>query len=244
LGKASEKNRKSMKKEKILIALLTFNDSVSVSFLNWIDDLKLLNNDPNHPRLYDVLYVPGLRPVAYARNIAATNFIKNSDADKIWFIDDDLVPTDSSIKIFDSNADIVSGLYYLLFIENGTPIINSCIYTKKPGGFSHINPKDRMIGQDIIPIDSAGTGSLLIDRKVFSEMMLNSFEYTSADGDPAILDNGVLPFFRTMYKADASEERSEDIDFVWRAKQLGYKCECVLDARFFHKKKMLIDWFI
>lgn len=233
-----------MKKEKILIALLTFGDSVSVSFIEWINELKALNSDPEHPRLYDVMYVPGLRPVAYARNMAVSNFLNNSNADKLWFIDDDLVPTEGSLRIFDSNADIVSGLYYLLFIEDGRPSISSCIYSKRPGGFAHINPKERMIGQDIIPIDSAGTGSLLIDRKVFSDRMMNSPEYTSADGDPAILNNGVFPFFRTIYKADASEERSEDIDFVWRAKQLGYRCECVLDARFFHKKKMLIDWFI
>lgn len=229
-----------------MIALLTYGDSVNVSFLSWLDRLGALNSDPSHPRTYEVSYIPGRRPVAYARNVAMYRFLK-SGADKLWFIDDDLVPTESSLKIFESSADIVSGLYYLLFVEEGTkPSILSCIYYKKSGGFSNIDTKSRLIGQDIIPIDAAGTGSLLIDKKVIlDDRMMLPLEYEMADGGIArIAGKDSVPYFRTMYKADASEERSEDIDFVWRAKQLGYRCECVLDARFFHNKKVMIDWFI
>ena len=75
--------------------------------------------------------------------------------------------------------------------------------------------------------------------------MLLPLEYEMADGGTAVHDSmDSIPYFRTLYKADASEERSEDLDFVWRAKQLGYRCECVLDARFYHKKEVMIDWFI
>lgn len=234
-----------MNKEHILVALLTYSDSVNVSFLWWIDKLRSLNGDPNHPRTYEVMYVPGLRPVAYARNVAATNFINHPTANKLWFIDDDLVPTDESLKIFESNADIVSGLYYLLLMENGRPNFSSAIYKKNSIGFDMINPKNRLIGQSIIPIDASGTGCLLIDRKVFDEKMIYSKEYNNAEGNITTLADGdPIPYFKTKYKSNGSEERSEDIDFVWRAKQLGYRCECVLDARFLHKKEMLIDWFI
>lgn len=235
-----------MKKEHILIALLTYRDSVNVSFLWWVDALRSLNSDPNHPRTYEVMYVPGLRPVSFARNVAATNFL-NSKADKLWFIDDDLLPTDDSIKIFDSKADIVSGLYYLLLMVNAKPTFSSAIYRKINGGFDMINPKNRLIGQNIIPIDAAGTGTLLISRKVLEDpKMMNSNQYVMADSGNLITlaSDEANPHFRTQYKANGSEERSEDIDFVWRAKQLGYTCECVLDARFLHKKEMLIDWFI
>lgn len=235
-----------MKKEHILIALLTYSDSVNVSFLWWIDQLRSLNVDEKHPRTYEVMYVPGLRPIAYARNFAVSNFLKHPTADKLWFIDDDLVPTENSIKIFDSRADIVSGLYWLLLMTDGKPTLSTAVYTKVPGGFEQVNPKNRLIGQDIIPIDAAGTGTLLISKKVLQDpkMMLSS-EYLSAEGESVSLNqNEALPIFRTQYKANGSEERSEDIDFVWRAKQLGYSCECVLDARFFHKKEVLIDWLV
>ena len=66
-----------MKKEHILVALLTYGDSVNVSFLWWIDQLRSLNADEKHPRTYEVMYVPGLRPVSYARNVAATNFLNH-----------------------------------------------------------------------------------------------------------------------------------------------------------------------
>jgi hypothetical protein len=232
-------------KERIFIALLTYGDSVNVSFLSWIDSIRMLNSDPSHPRTYEVMYIPGRRPVAYARNVAATKFIK-SGADRLWFIDDDLVPTESSMKIFESDADIVSGLYYLLFVDDGKPSIKPSIYYKNIGGFSHIDIRQRMIGQDIIPIDAAGTGTLLIKRRLMlDETILNSSEYINASGENSILSkDDELPYFRTIYKADAKEELSEDLDFVWRAKQLGYRCECVLDARFYHKKDVLIDWFI
>lgn len=233
-------------KQRILIALLTYRDSVNVSFLSWIENIRRLNSDPNHPRYYEVMYVPGRRPVAYARNVAVARFIK-SGADKLWFIDDDLVPTESSLRIFDSEAEIVSGLYYLMFTEDGMrPNIESCIYYKKSDGFSHIDTRRRMIGQDIIPIDAAGTGTLLIDKKIFMDSrMMSPLEYRTADGKSAIHDTAdSATYFRTLYRPDASEERSEDLDFVWRAKKLGYRCECVLDARFLHKKEVLIDWFI
>lgn len=235
-----------MKKEHILISLLTYSDSVNVSFLWWIDNIRSLNSDPNHPRTYEIMYVPGLRPVSYARNVAVTNFLNHPTATKLWFIDDDLVPTESSLKIFDSNADIVSGLYYLLLMDNGTPRISSAAYTKIDGGFKQVNPKDRLIGQSIIPIDAAGTGTLLIDKKVFlDDKMKNSKIYVNSEGvEIKLSQEEPVSFFRTQYKPNGSEERSEDIDFVWRAKQLGYSCECVLDCRFFHKKEVLIDWFI
>ncbi len=233
-----------MKKEHILIALLTYSDSVNVSFLWWIDNVRSLNADPNHPRTYEVMYIPGLRPVAYARNQAVTNFLNHPTATKLWFIDDDLVPTETSLKIFDSNADIVSGLYYLLLMTNGIPSISTAIYTKSGPGFKHINPKERLIGQNIIPIDAAGTGTLLIDKKVFlDDRMMNSKKYINSEG-VEIESTEILPYFRTLYKSNGSEERSEDIDFVWRAKQLGFTCECVLDCRFYHKKEMLLDWFV
>lgn len=232
-------------KERIMIALLTYGDSVNVSFLSWIDSIRALNSDPSHPRTYEVMYVPGRRPVAYARNVAATAFM-NSGADRLWFIDDDLVPTSSSLRIFESDADIASGLYYLLFVDEGRPSIKPAIYYKNEGGFSHVDARQRMIGQDIIPIDAAGTGTLLIKRRVFEDAaMLNSDRYLNASGIESSLGAGdEAPYFKTIYKADAKEELSEDLDFVWRAKKLGHKCECVLDARFYHKKDVLIDWFI
>jgi hypothetical protein len=232
-------------KQRIFIALLTYRDSVNVSFLSWLDSIRTLNSDPTHPRTYEIAYIPGRRPVAYARNVAVAQFIK-SGADKLWFIDDDLVPTESSLRIFESDAAIASGLYYLMFVEGGRPSIESCVYYKRSGGFSHIDTKRRMIGQDIIPIDAAGTGTLLIDKKVFLDISMTlPSKYENASGDVVELQGSdALPYFRTMYKSDASEELSEDLDFVWRAKQLGYRCECVLDARFFHKKEVMIDWFI
>ena len=67
----------------------------------------------------------------------------------------------------------------------------------------------------------------------------------SAEGQLTTLsEDEALPIFRTLAKANGSEERSEDIDFVWRAKQLGYLVEGVLDARFLHKKEMLLDWSV
>jgi hypothetical protein len=234
-----------MKKEKILVCLLTYGDSVNVSFLWWSDQLRSFNSDEKHPRTYEIMYVPGLRPVSYARNVAVSNFL-NTTADKIWFIDDDLVPTENSIKIFDSKADIVSGLYWLLLMKDGKPTLSTAAYTKSKEGFEQVNPKNRLIGQDIIPIDAAGTGTLLISRKVLEDQkMMNSKIYTSAEGKTTELTNEEpLPIFRTLSKANGAEERSEDIDFVWRAKQLGYSCECVLDARFFHKKEIIIDWLV
>ena len=235
-----------MKKELILISLLTYSDSVNVSFLWWIDNIRKLNDDPNHPRTYEVMYVPGLRPVAYARNVAITNFLNHPTADKMWFIDDDLVPTESSLNIFNSNADIVSGLYYLLLMEGQNPTISTAIYHKDTLGFKQIDPKNYKGQSPIIPIDAAGTGTLLISRKVAedSRMMLSN-EYMSAEGQLTTLrEDEALPIFRTLAKANGSEERSEDIDFVWRAKQLGYSVEGVLDARFLHKKEMLLDWSV
>ena len=226
-------------KEKIEIALLTYSDSVNVSFLRWIDFLRSKNNDPQHPRQYHVVYHPGWRPVALARNAAVEHFLKG-DADRLLFIDDDIVPNDTSELIFENDQDIVSGIYYLLMMKDGNPMKQAAIYKKTNGGFESIDPSK--IDTRNIDIDAAGTGTLLIKRKVFTEKMQLETKYESADGELMQVD--MTPYFRTLYKPDGSESRSEDIDFVWRAKQLGFSCVADTKARFLHKKMMLLDWMI
>ncbi len=64
--------------------------------------------------------------------------------------------------------------------------------------------------------------------------------FSSSFYQECILSN---PYYKSLF-LEIREDVLEDLDFVWRAKQLGYRCECVLDARFFHKKEVMIDWFI
>lgn len=225
-----------MKKEKIEIALLTYSDQVSVNFLNWVSKLDQTKRE------YNVVYHPGWRPVAYARNQAVDHFLKG-DADRLLFIDDDIIPTENSNLIFENDQDIVSGIYYLLLIDQGTPSIQTAIYRKIYGGFESIDIRKHTA--DKITIDAAGTGSLLIKRRVFeNEKMINNRKYLDAEGNETQLENDVAPYFRTINRPNMAEERSEDIDFVWRAKQLGFSCIADKQARFYHKKQVILDWFI
>lgn len=229
-----------------MIAIPTVSNqinSVLVEFLCW-----LFAQSDRSRFIFDLTVIRQRFPHHYARNLCVRSFLM-SDSEKLWFIDDDILPTATMLRVLEHDADIVSGLYHVLKMAQ-----NETTYDPKPllfrvseqghvAGFFHSSPPNE--NELVQEIDAAGAGCLLIKRHVLEDKrMWLSSQYTALDGQvhDYLAENlpgnkkWAPPIFRHQWKPGGDELRSEDIDFVWRAKQLGYKAVGDFGARCGHLK--------
>jgi hypothetical protein len=94
-------------------------------------------------------------------------------------------------------------------------------------------------------IDAAGAACLLVRRRVLEDRrMWLPTAYATADGHARDLGDEMEdpewapPVFRCWRKPNGHIYRGEDIDFVWRARQLGYTARVHLGAVFGHVKRI------
>jgi hypothetical protein len=190
-------------------------------------------------------------PVEYARNLLVRDFLETS-ADRLWFIDADMIPRHDVFRIFDVDADLVCGRAHSYQDEYGVPggRTGIKIEARKKNAddalFTNILPTP---GQSIVQqVDACGGACLLIKRRVFEHpgMMLPT-AYQNGDGEPCDLNDEkgqqtwAPPFFRSLRKPNGELLRGEDIDFTYRATQLGFTLKVDIGAEIGHFKTIDID---
>lgn len=192
----------------------------------------------------------GVSPVEYARNRLVAGFLK-TPCDWIWFIDADMVPMDNAFRVFEiaEDYDIIGARGWIanLVGEKAFLKLNASVKNPHDHMFTNITWDDAK-GEVRDDVDTMGTGCLLVRRKVIEDRRLwLPGEYQDGDGNPCDLmaeegqDGWAPPIFRTLYKPNGAVVRSEDFDFVWRAKNLGYRLACHLGAGFGHIKTVNLD---
>jgi hypothetical protein len=67
------------------------------------------SSDPAFGYQFSITVAPEISPVHYARNLLVGIFLKETNADFLWFIDNDMMPDESSLEILNTDADIASG---------------------------------------------------------------------------------------------------------------------------------------
>ena len=206
-----------------------------------------LNQKPRQYR-FSLLVNTFMRPVEYARNLLVRDFLK-TDAQYLWFIDADMIPTSSTTAIFEVDADMVCGRAHAFQdYPGGKTGVKISAHTKEKGSdlFLNILPKDDdLIVQDV---EACGTASLLIKRHVLEDPRMHlPTAYVDGDGvakdinDEKDKESWAPAVFRTLYKPNGMLIRGEDIDFTYRATQLGYSLKIHLGAEIGHYKKMDVD---
>ena len=216
---------------------------MTISLHAFLMALYATHGDPQARFVFSHHILPGIAPVEFARNHLVQHFLERTRADYIWFIDDDVVPTATSAEMLKIDADIVSGRCWIWREDehSGTRFHVSSFQRDDhpPHRFRTVKPSDP---DDVIKdVDAAGAACLLIKRSVFEDprMRLDPV-YTTPEGETKSLDDepGPPAFFRTVQKPNGERYWGEDIDFVWRAKQLGYSAKVHLGASFGHIKEM------
>jgi glycosyltransferase involved in cell wall biosynthesis len=141
------------------------------------------------------------KPVAQARNLLVHQALKDKEVSHIFFIDDDILLQDVNDiqKLIEADKDII-----VAWCPIRAPFIKPAIF-----------PSDIKPWQGVVKLDEAGTGCMLIKRKVFEkiagEMPLDEVEY-----------------FR--WAGSTLNPLSEDIYFCRKAKVYGSEIYCHTDV--------------
>lgn len=161
------------------------------------------------------------------RNELAAQFLEHSDAQWLLMLDsDEQLSLDGFDKLIDSVHDadrpIVAGLYFMAW--GGDRAAMPAIFNAVPES-TKFRPVADYPTDQLIPVDSAGTGCLLIHRSVF--------EAIQADATPH--EGKYWCWFRDM--PVNGDWFSEDHYFCQRAKGLGFPIHAHTGVVLPHRKR-------
>lgn len=249
-------------KTRILIAVPSLLNRINSHLARFMGATLTSNNKADRQYHFDWYGVGEIRPHEYARNLICGYFLQGT-WDKLWMIDDDLIPCTGTTRLLDLDADIASALYYVSYdpFLGVVPLCFESIEDDGLRGAQTIDDQDPDLPR-IRDVAAMGTGALLIRRHVIEDQrMWLPRKYVSYFGDirdvceeqkrrlqcarernePRNFEFFIPPIFRTIYTPWGEVEMSEDIDFSHRAKQLGYSLKVHMDVVFGHLKTIDIN---
>lgn len=238
------------RKRDVFVAIPTLSGRTTVAITHFLNVLERLSLSADCPWRFSWQIVNGRRPVEYARNVLCGIFFNKANAEKLWFIDEDMLPTETSLQLLDVEGDIVAGRAWAFDASapEREPALRLCLFDYNKHGDAKFNPIIPQDGDSVLPIAAAGTATMLIDRKVLEDRRLwLSDEYESVDGkryrctDEAGTDDYAPPIFRSIYAPNGKILRGEDLDFCLRASMLGYQVRAHVGSQFGHLKEVNID---
>lgn len=236
-----------VKPAKILVAIPTLSGLIHAPLVGFLAQC-IRTSYLNGPWQFDFVIIPERWPHYYARNIAVREFLK-TDADKLWFIDDDMLPTPSSFAMLLHDADIVSGVYYCLKdAEDALSYrVQPVMFQRSDDGLA-FKPDYPRAGDMVHPIAGAGAGCMLIKRHVLEDRrMWLPTKYLAPNGeerdymDEQSEATWAPPIFRHLWRPGGNELRSEDLDFCARAADLGYTLVGDHESHFGHLKRVDVN---
>lgn len=223
---------------------------VTIQIVTLIDALRQASYDPESVFDFQFHIENAKTPVEYARNVIVGAFLR-SKCDKLWFIDEDMLPESSVARLVHHDADIVAARMYKFDHSNpetGVTVgLGLCAMTEKANGM--FTPLITIPGTRAVQdADAVGTACTLIARHVIEDKrMWSDNVYTTIDGKTVDgnVDSGEMDYapaiFRTPRSASGIQIIGEDLDFCKRARALGYSVMVDLNAVCGHFKTINID---
>lgn len=167
------------------------------------------------------------------RNELVVQFLDDTDADWLLILDSDETITPAVFDkliaaAHDTARPIVAGIYFAAW-ESGGPHPRPLPMVLRVNDRGSYDAVDDLPEDDVIPIDAAGTGCLLIHRGV-----LQTMRDASNAGPLAQHEAGKWCWFRDM--PVAGEWFGEDVYFCRRARDMGFPIVAATGARLGHHK--------
>lgn len=238
------------KRKKVMVAIPTMTNRITIQITGLLDALRLSSFDADS--IYGVQFslITGYSPVEFARNTMVGHFLR-SDCEKLWFIDEDMLPEASTVRLLHSDADIICARMYKFDHPNperGTNVgLGLCAMMESENKL--YRPLMPSIGEaSVQDCDAVGTGCTVIARRVLEDRRLWAPNVYSEVGKEPV-DGNVDPgtgdwapnVFRTHRAPNGKGIMGEDIDFSRRAKALGYTVKVDLNAVCGHFKSIDVD---
>lgn len=235
-----------MKPERIMIGIPSVG-KFSIDLHYFILEAMQRTLAPGARYAFAVQHVGNKRPIEYARNLLVGLFLK-SRCDRLWFWDHDTVPDVTAWDLLGYDGDLVAGRYFIWNSPgpNTEPaLMLSGYHRPDPERWSWNAVTDP---KEIMDVDGAATGCMLIRREVLEDRrMWLGTEYVNMSGEACDLATERAdpewgpPVFRTPRKPNGQEMTTEDLDFCWRAKQLGYSVKFAPGVAVGHVKEVNLD---
>lgn len=158
------------------------------------------------------------RPIASNRNLVTKRF-RAGDADFMMMIDEDVVPAQNPLDLLQMDLDIVV-CPTPMFAPGKTgdyPIHMNVELLEHPAGL-----REKYVVQapdPLMEIATGGTGCILIARRVLEHPDLH-------------------PAFMDVYDEDGIRTLTEDITFIRRAREAGFRAWAAMEYRCSHLKEV------
>ena len=173
----------------------------------------------NLPDGYKVGVYNQIRGLAYARNVIAEFFL-DSDCDRLWFLDADVIPPSDVMRLTDVDADIVGGTYHQMMASPNRAQKSLRLIAGDENGKPLALPDDGVVDAGFVAF-----GCTLIRREVLEDPRM-------------ILDDTCRPraFFQEIREANGRVTVTDDAEYCHRARSNGYTVKCHAGIRCGHDK--------
>lgn len=214
-------------KDKVCIAI-PHSGSISAELAVNLVDLMKWRAD----RIDSIVSVGNISLLTRTRNVIVKNFLDDTNAEWLLMIDSDeqlFVPVfDKLIATADAvERPFVAALVFAAFYEGADLRPVPVIYRNTPD--RGLQPWDDYEPDSVVDIDAAGTGCLLIHRRVFEKMREEALENQGTDW--CWFQDGAI----------AGRWFSEDLLFCRRVSALGFPMVAHTGAVIPHKKTFWLD---
>jgi len=210
-----------VEKTKVMIGMLTGGFMIHASQVILAHQLPIWSASPNCPYSFTLWIEAGTSPQEFARNKIIKEFL-DSECDILMMVDDDMILTGKAIELLETPGDwhIVGPLQYMFQPANPErgrmkPEAYPCAFNRDksaPIG-SQTLPCWPVMGEGTVSeVAAVGSGVMAIKREVLLDRRL----MVKKNMDPPA-------FFKNRYDRNGKRLRGLDIDFCWRAGDLGYK---------------------
>lgn len=232
-------------KELIYVAVPAVEDKIHAGISVFLSILDRVSMHPDSPWAFAHEVFPGLRGIDYCRNRIVGKFLR-STASRLWMIDDDMIPSNEMLDLLKVDGDIVVPRMFAFKRAGNEPSLQCCAFKHNLNGdnkFNAIVPTQPVA----VEVDSAGTGCILIRRRVLEDKRMwheSAYEWggvTCHLDDERLSENWAPPVFKFHYKPNGEILRGEDLDFCLRARDAGYKIMGHMGVACGHAKLVNLD---
>ena len=202
-------------KRSVYIAVPTLDGKFGSALTQFLCVADRLTRDPASSWSFTKGFYRGYRPVAYMRNAICRDFLE-SGCERLWFLDSDIIPPPDAFALLDVEDDIVAGAVpgYKPAADGNGLVVNLLAYERSNGTHDSI-----ALPEEARHVDAAGTGCMLIHRRVLEDDRMRLCVDGPEDGRP---DNWAPAIFRMVTEPWGAVKMTADLNFCQRARECGY----------------------
>lgn len=124
-----------------------------------------------------------IEKIVNGRNFVRDYALKNGYSHLLFVDSDVMLPKNAIIFLFNTKADVVSGVYLNAFEVGGKMVAAPVLFKDLGNGECQLYTYEGVSGGEIVDIGAAGLGCVLISRNVLEQIPFRSFGNSQSGGE-------------------------------------------------------------